>query len=236
MQIKILFDKGAVDDRFSTGWGFSCLVDNEILFDTGEKPYFLLRNMDHMGIKPSDLKTVVISHDHWDHRGGLWGILKESSKLKIFACSHFSNKFKNRVRLFKAQLIEVDKFTQITNGIYTTGEIEGRFIFRQIFEQALVLETEKGLTIITGCAHPRIINIIENVKRNISGNIYLVLGGFHLMGKREKTVRPIANEFKRLEVKKVAPGHCTGKTATKVFKEIYNDDFIEVKAGVIIDI
>lgn len=45
MQIKILFDSVALDDRFLSGWGVSYLIDNKILFDTGEKSSSLFRNI-----------------------------------------------------------------------------------------------------------------------------------------------------------------------------------------------
>lgn len=231
MQIRILFDSVALDSRFLTGWGVSYLIDNKILFDTSEKAYSLQKNMQNMGIEISDIETVIVSHDHWDHRGGLWGILKENPKLRVYVCPGFSRRFKNKVKAYGSQLIEVDKFTQICKNIYSTGEIEERYAFRYMPEQALVLKTQKGLSVLTGCAHPGIIKIMENVKRNASGNIYLVLGGFHLMGKHKKTIMPIVDKFRQLNIKKVASSHCTGKNATKLFKEEYGGDFIKIKVG-----
>jgi len=236
MQIKILFDSVALDNRFLTGWGVSCLIDGRILFDTGERPTPLLRNMKNMDVDIRDLKTVVISHNHWDHRGGLWGILKENPKLKVYACPNFSKRFKNRVRSYGSQLIEVDQFTQVYKDIYSTGEVEGRYGGKYMPEQALALRTKKGISVITGCAHPGIIKIVENIKKNIPGNIHLLLGGFHLTGKHKKTIKPVVNKLKQLGIKKTAPSHCTGKNATNLFKEAYGDNFINIRVGSIIDV
>jgi len=236
MQIKILFDSIASDNRFSTGWGVSYLVNGKVLFDTGERSDKLLRNMKNMGIALSDIEAIVISHDHWDHRGGLWGILKKNPELKVYTCPHFSKRFKNRVKSHGGQLIEIDKFTQVYKDIYTTGEIGGRYGGKYISEQALVLKTPKGISILTGCAHPGIIKIIENIKKNIPGDIYLVAGGFHLTNKHKKTIKPIVDRFKRLGIKKTAPSHCTGKNARQIFKEEYNSNFIEVKVGQIVEV
>ena len=236
MDIKILFDSVALDNRFLTGWGVSYLIDGRILFDTGDKSSSLLRNMKNIDVDISNLKTVVISHDHWDHRSGLWGVLKENPKLKVYACPNFSRRFKNKVKSCGGQLIEADEFTPITKNVYTTGEIRGTYAGRYMPEQAVVLKTRKGMTVLTGCAHPGIIKIIENVKQNISGSIYLVLGGFHLMGRHKKTIEPMVDKFRQLDIKKVAPTHCTGKNATKIFRKTYSGDFLEVKVGQIIEI
>lgn len=236
MEIKILFDSSSLNKRFLTGWGVSYLIDRRILFDTGEKASSLFKNMQNMEVTISDIEMVVISHDHWDHRGGLWKLLEENPNIKVCACPNFSKRFKNKIKSYGSRLIEVDKFSRIGEGIYSTGEISGRYAFRYISEQALVLETSKGVTILTGCAHPGIIRIIEKIKQNISDRIYLVLGGFHLVGKHGKTIRSIVGKFKRLGVEKVAPSHCTGKNAVKVFKKTYGDDFISVKVGQVIEI
>ena len=236
MDIKILFDNNSLDSRFLVGWGVSYLVNGKILFDTGEKSGPLLQNMKNMSVEISNLEAVVISHDHWDHTGGLWDVLKGNTKLKVYACPNFSKGFINKVKSYGNPLIEVDKFTQIAEDIYTTGEIPGRYAFSYLPEQALALKTSNGLTILTGCAHPGIIEIIENVKQNISGDIYLVLGGFHLIGKRKGTVKAIIDNFKKLGIKKVAPTHCTGNKAISLFKEEYSDEFIEVKVGQTIEV
>jgi len=236
MQIKILFDNIASDNRFSTGWGVSYLVNDRVLFDTGEKSYKLLRNMKNIGITLSGIEAIVISHEHWDHTGGLRGILKENPKPKVYICPHFSRRFKNRVKSYGNHLIEVDKITTISKNIYITGETEGTYNGKYMPEQALVLNTNKGLMILTGCAHPGIIKIIENVKKSIPGSIYLVLGGFHLMGKHKKTIESIVKKFRQLGIKKVSPSHCTGKLATTLFRKEYNSDCLEVKVGQTVEI
>jgi len=236
MQIKIIFDSIAIDKRFTTGWGFACVVDNKILFDTGERPSSLLFNMKEMKIDLPELEYIVISHEHWDHTGGLWHILEQNPKIKVYGCPGFSRKFKNKISYFKNKLIETSKFTEITKNVYTTGEIEGIYKSEKIVEQALVLRTDRGTTIITGCAHPGIIKIIETVKRNMTERIYLVMGGFHLKDKTRDEIISIISDFKKLGINSVSPCHCTGAEAKELFKKEYNANFIECKIGKIIEI
>lgn len=236
MQVKIIFDKDTQDAKLHAGWGVSFLIDDKVLFDTGENGQWLIDNLKQLSVDTHRLESVIISHDHWDHQGGLWKILETVPNLKVYACPNFSNGFKEKVHSLGGRLIEIDKFTQVSEGIYTTGEIKGRYAFRYMPEQALVLKSSKGITILTGCAHPGIINIIENVKKNITDDIYLVVGGFHLITSRSSKVNKIVDSFKQLGIIKVAPTHCTGDGAIKLFREQYLDNFEELKVGRTIDI
>ncbi|MFA5101478.1 MAG: MBL fold metallo-hydrolase, partial [Candidatus Omnitrophota bacterium] len=76
MNIKVLYDKNTTNKKLHTGWGVSFLIDDTILFDTGEKGESLLENMRSLGVDINKIEAVVLSHDHWDHTGGLWDLLK----------------------------------------------------------------------------------------------------------------------------------------------------------------
>ena len=237
MEIKVLFDKLNLDERFLTGWGFSVLVDDCILFDTGEKPSLLLKNMESMDVDISGLTAVVISHDHWDHTGGLWKILSAREELKVYGCPGFSADFKSKVGRLKGKLIELDKVTEIVKGIYSTGEIPGEYKGQDMPEQALVVRSDNGISVITGCAHPGIVKILGKVREAFSSeDIYLVFGGFHMIGADKRMISIIADEFKKLGVKKAGPCHCSGDEAEGIFRDKYKDDFVQVKAGERIEI
>ena len=76
MKIKVLFNSKSAYISLRSGWGLSMLIGNNILFDTGESGAFLLHNMKELNIDLSAIDAVVISHEHWDHTGGLWDVLK----------------------------------------------------------------------------------------------------------------------------------------------------------------
>lgn len=105
---------------------------------------------------------------------------------------------------------------------------------RDIAEQSLVMKTEKGLVIITGCAHPGIIRIIEQAQFLFDEPIRLVLGGFHLSGKSQAEIDAILSDFQRLEVSQVGPSHCTGDQAIARFASQYGENFLKIGAGKII--
>ncbi|MDP8253823.1 MAG: MBL fold metallo-hydrolase [Candidatus Kaelpia aquatica] len=237
MNIKVLFNDEAIDGRFSIGCGFSCLVDNSVLFDTGGSGEHLFHNIKIMGVDISAIDKVVISHDHWDHTGGLWKLLNVREDLKIYSCPGFSKEFKDRVKSLGVELIEIDSFTEIEDSIYVSGEIACVYHAKDMFEQSLYIKTDKGVTIITGCAHPGILKIIEKAKKNLKEkNIYSAFGGFHLKNKSREELIIIVNRFKELGVKKTGPTHCSGNSAQRLFKKIYKNNYIQVKVGQILEI
>ena len=61
-------------------WGFSALVEADghtVLFDTGERPETVLRNAEELGVDLSSVDTVILSHNHFDHTGGLVTLRRE---------------------------------------------------------------------------------------------------------------------------------------------------------------
>jgi len=237
MNIKILFDKLSSDKNLRTGWGVSFLIDGRMLFDTGERGDFLINNMQAMGVDIKEIESVIISHNHHDHTGGLMDILKKNSAINVYACPGFGNEFDESVHISGARLIQIHDFTEIFRNTFVTGEMQSEYKGRYMPEQALAVKTKNGVSIITGCAHPGIIKIVNKVKENLPDEkLYLVMGGFHLRDFESSAVKNIVKEFKDLGVIKAAPTHCSGSTAERIFKKIYSDNFIEIKVGMDIEV
>ncbi len=234
MYVKVLYDEKAKRGLLS-GHGFSCLVDGKVLFDAGGGANSLTENMRRMMVFPSDLQKVVISHDHWDHTGGLWELLKEKKGLEVYACPSFSDTFKDCVSESGGKLVLAEKFTRITENIYVTGTIEGEHKGEVVSEQALVVKGDMGVSVITGCAHPGIINMLEVIKKKMKvKQLYMVFGGFHLGEMERDDIGEVIKGFDDLGVMKAGPTHCSGDKPRRMFKGKYHENFIAVQAGHII--
>ncbi|MCM8762646.1 MAG: MBL fold metallo-hydrolase [Candidatus Omnitrophica bacterium] len=233
MDIKILFDKKAESKNLHIGWGLSILVDNKVLFDTGENGKYLLKNMKLIGINPDDIEGIVISHNHWDHTGGLEALLKaKRNQTPVYMCPGFSPELKELFISCGGNPVEVKKWQKIEKNIYITGEIKGIYKGTPMPEQSLIFKTDNGISVITGCAHPGILEILYSVKENFKvDKIYFVMGGFHLLEEDTRTIDFIVKEFKIMGIEKVAPTHCSGEKAESVFVKEYGKNFIELKVG-----
>jgi 7,8-dihydropterin-6-yl-methyl-4-(beta-D-ribofuranosyl)aminobenzene 5'-phosphate synthase len=233
LTITIVYDNNPYDQRLSTSWGFAAMVeyrDYKLLFDTGGDGQILMDNMGDLGIDPFQIDSVVLSHAHEDHTGGLTALLDSGAKPIVYLLPSFPVSFKRQIEKI-TQVIEVSPGQAFTDRLSTTGEVGG-----MIPEQALVIQTEQGLVVITGCAHPGIVAIVEQAEDMFAEPVYLVLGGFHLDNKSEAEIDAILKDFKRLGVKQVAPCHCTGKYAISRFAVEFGKDFIQVGVGSVIQL
>jgi 7,8-dihydropterin-6-yl-methyl-4-(beta-D-ribofuranosyl)aminobenzene 5'-phosphate synthase len=232
--VTVVYDNYPFKKGLQTAWGFSCLVrgwGKTILFDTGGDGRLLLSNMGGLGINPREIDMVVLSHIHGDHVGGLASLLQQHHGLTVFVPPSFPGDFKKGVRGFGARLQEVEDFMELCPGVYSTGEMGA-----WIKEQALILESPRGLIVITGCAHPGVVKIVEAVRAHFTKDILLVMGGFHLMGEDRKGLQRIIARFRELGVKHVGPCHCSGDGARRLFQEVYGNAFVPVGVGMEIKI
>jgi 7,8-dihydropterin-6-yl-methyl-4-(beta-D-ribofuranosyl)aminobenzene 5'-phosphate synthase len=231
LTITILYDNNAYDGRLKTEWGFAALVEygeHTLLFDSGADGPTLLDNMAHLGFDPRVIEVAVISHDHGDHTGGLEGLLDTGVRPKVYVPAAFPTRFKENVRLH-TELVEVGAPLEILPGVYSTGELGSTIV-----EQALVVETQEGIVVITGCAHPGIVSMVRQAQQVAEGKIALVLGGFHLGRANRSQLDRILADFRQSGVKHVAPTHCTGEGAIAPFAEAYGADYIQAGAGRVI--
>jgi 7,8-dihydropterin-6-yl-methyl-4-(beta-D-ribofuranosyl)aminobenzene 5'-phosphate synthase len=233
LDITILYDNNTFDDRLRTAWGFSALVrygETTILFDTGGDAPTLMSNIDILQVDPAGVDVIVLSHIHNDHVGGLDGFLEQASQPTIYLPPSFPSAFKQRISQ-RTQIVEVDPGQEIVGGAVSTGEMGS-----SILEQALAIHTREGLVVITGCAHPGIVEIVEKAKEITGEQVHLVLGGFHLGNTPNSEIETIIENFRKLGVKKVAPTHCTGDPAIAKFEDEYGEDFIRAGVGLEIHI
>jgi len=239
----ILYDNASAADSVIADHGFSCLIesgDHSCLFDAGRIPDKFMTNVGKLGVNCSRINQVVISHIHDDHMGGLFDILAKCNKPALylpFSYPQLKNEplgdqadsdFQALLDSLKpsvSEIIQKREPVKIGDKYYTSGTIED-----ETYEHTLIVPTSAGLVVITGCAHPGILEVVKHARELMKQDVCFVFGGFHLVSMDSSQVRAIAQELRKL-IKYVGPCHCTGEKARGIFSDIFKEDYIKIQAG-----
>ncbi len=231
MKVKLIANGSRPWERWIRRWGLSFLIDDDILFDAFGDARVLMGNLRRFKVDISGIKQVVVSHEHWDHVEGLSSFLPQMPGLKIYLPQHTNPVLKDKIRAWGGEAIKVSDPVRLKDGVYASGEIIGRYADKDMPEQAMVLETGKGLVIIAGCAHPGILTIVDHVKKAFRNSVHGVIGGFHLKDHSQEGIGAVVDGLRGAGVDMVAPLHCTGSRAEKVFKQSFGSGCFLVREG-----
>jgi len=150
-----------------------------------------------------------------------------------------------------ARFVFTTRFTPITDQVFFSGEIpritdfetsDSRLLVKdkdgyqpdQLLDDAsLLIETQSGPVILTGCAHSGIVNVMEHFSQQTGHKTFFaIIGGTHLgflksLDQLEKTM----DAFDRFQVQKLAVSHCTGNEAAAACYHRFKDRFAFANAG-----
>ncbi len=228
-KVTILYNNYVFTEGLQSDWGFSCLLEGTektILFDTGARGDLLFENIEKLKVNPKDVELVVISHNHGDHTGGLLTFLEKNSNVTVYLPPSCPDSFVQQVEGTGAKVVIPNAPLEICKGVHLTGPMG-----KEIIEQSMIVDTDEGSVVITGCSHPGIVDIVRKSKTILPKDIHLVFGGFHLLRKPEAEIEQIISEFRKLGVKKAGPTHCTGDQMIQTFKNAYGDGFLQMGVG-----
>jgi len=115
---------------------------------------------------------------------------------------------------------------ELTPGIYFTGPVQrvypehnwsgsGRLLTpaglvedNVLEDSSVVLDTRKGLVILTGCGHAGIVNIMTAVEKNYGNRpIFGIIGGLHLFGASDDVVDWTATKLREYHVANLLAAH-----------------------------
>lgn len=240
MKIYVLSDNHA-QRKFKAEWGLSFYIEHDgkkILFDFGSSDLFI-KNAEKLGIDVLDADYYILSHGHWDHGDGLKFMpkIKVISHPDIFIKRYSKERYIGLEYTYEEAMEKFDfvfskKPYNITDDIIFLGEIPRvtEFESKETYflkddgtldyvwdDSGIVIKTEKGLVVISGCAHAGICNTIEYAKK-ITGidRVYAVLGGFHLKDDGELTLKTI-EYLKDMKINHIKTSHCTSFPALVQF-------------------
>jgi 7,8-dihydropterin-6-yl-methyl-4-(beta-D-ribofuranosyl)aminobenzene 5'-phosphate synthase len=131
------------------------------------------------------------------------------------------------------RFVEYGKGAEIFPGVWLTGPVPRKYPERNWSnsgtietpegvrednvpeDMAMVFRTDKGLVVLSGCAHAGIVNTLEYARHLVADEpVYAAVGGFHLFALDDEKLQWTASKLKEFGVANFLGAHCTGIEAT----------------------
>ncbi len=194
---------------------------HKILVDTGASDV-ILENAKVLGIDLTQVDTVVISHGHYDHTGGLLAFAKMNPLAKIYMRDNAGKAYysikdngekyigihQDILKLPQLVLVEGDmqideELSLFTNVIGRRFWAKGNLLLKRKdviglvqdefdHEQCLVVTEGTKKVLFSGCAHNGILNILEKYRECYQEYPHMVVSGFHMI-QQEYTQEDLEN-------------------------------------------
>ena len=244
IRITVLNDNRKMNDDFESEHGLSLLIEADgktILMDAGQTDIYK-SNARILGIDLDTVDSIVLSHGDYDHGNGL----KHFDKKVDLICHPHCNCYRiskrtgdfsglNQTKDELESRFNVKQNTNpynITENVIFLGEIERKYDFEEknlpavdkdgeeykhLDDSGIVIKTEKGIIVISGCAHSGICNTIEYAKKITGDNrVIAVMGGFHLKEVNESTLKTV-EYMKKNNIRNILLAHCTSDVVCEEF-------------------
>ncbi|MCW5981148.1 MAG: MBL fold metallo-hydrolase [Bryobacteraceae bacterium] len=230
LQIQIVYDNTSADNSLREDWGFAAVVEfreQRILFDSGTDAELFMTNLGKLGIDPASITHAVTSHNHADHRNGFFRLGLKNHTMRAYFLDDFPPDIFELAFAVGIRPVRVREPLELFPGVYSTGIVEGN-----PSEQALIVETAKGLVMVTGCAHAGADRFVETAqKQRGKDELRLLVGGFHMLRQKDDGIEATISRLEALKVQSVAPTHCTGERAKQIFRQAFGERYLPAGAG-----
>lgn len=228
VHVTIIYDNYQDNASLESDWGFACLVEylgNKMLFDAGRMADLYKKNMEVLQINPQQIPSLFISHEHGDHTAGIPWITSVNPSINSYLPRSYAEELRSKDKL-PPNTQSFAEPSHLFGPYYTTGDD-----FEKFKEQGLVIKTEQGGVLITGCGHPGAIEMVKVASEDLGIEIHTLIGGLHLMRSSDNELLQIATTLKELGIRQICPTHCTGDHSIAFFKKSFGEGYLSGGTG-----
>jgi 7,8-dihydropterin-6-yl-methyl-4-(beta-D-ribofuranosyl)aminobenzene 5'-phosphate synthase len=243
---------------FDTGSGRS-IVPNSLTLNKDlksiKKIFLSHGHYDHTGglSEVLKMKGKVDVHAHPHVFLDRIAVLKEEDReIKRFIGIRYKKRY---LESLGAHFVFNTDFAEVEKGFFLTGEVPRQATFEKpdprlfseidgqtthdlfLDDQSLVLNTDKGMVLILGCAHSGMINIIHHVvNKTGKESFHAILGGTHLDFLTHEQLEESIKSLKKIDIEKIGVSHCTGMRAAFRLHQEFGDRFFYGCVGSVLEI
>jgi 7,8-dihydropterin-6-yl-methyl-4-(beta-D-ribofuranosyl)aminobenzene 5'-phosphate synthase len=242
---------------FDTGRGQSIVANSLALgkdLRAVQKIFLSHGHYDHTGGLPEVLKLKgrVDVHVHPDVFIDRIHVLQEDGQeKKRFVGLPYKRSY---LEFLGAHFLINKEFTEVEKKIFLTGEVPRGTAFEKpdlrLFaerngklgqdaladDQSLVIDTDRGLILILGCAHSGLVNIINHViGKTGKEKFHAILGGTHLDFLTPAQLEETIGVLKKMEIERMGASHCTGMKAAFRLHQEFGDRFFYGCVGSVLE-
>ena len=198
-------------------YGLSLYIETDkwrAIFDTGQSADVLAWNASRLGIDLSKVDFVVLSHEHFDHVGGL-GALQALKGVPVYLPGGSNWRLEKTVESVGLKPVRLLSGKEVAPGAFVTSQQYG-----PPYEHALIVNVGGlGGVLIVGCSHPRASRMAAKAAHDTGLAIRYVIGGLHLAWSPESEVRTELEALKNIGIANLVPLHCSGDKIHELAKD-----------------
>lgn len=218
MEITVLVENTTINSDIKPKHGLSLYIEtkkHKMLVDVGKNDLFL-KNAAQLGIDIAAVDTLIITHGHSDHGGGLKYFFEANKTAKVYVQeSAFDSHYASFLGIVKANVGLDEKLKMHPQIILVRGDMkiddelflitnpasnklkpkfnkplfekrEGKIIRDEFMHEQSLVISDEKIVLVGGCAHRGIINILEDAEAKIGKPVDVCISGFHLFNPLSK--------------------------------------------------